>query len=465
MINEQLFFAQNPWQRGDWSIDQQLIRRSIQSKLIAQLSDSYIQILTGARRTGKTTLMLQCIDQLLHHQSTPPKNIFYLNFDDIELRSQLRSNPHLLLEIIELFSGKPIADDHCPIYLFLDEVQKYPDYFDQIKLYYDTYRSKLQFMLSGSAALEISSKTAETFVGRAQQNHLFPFSLKEIIGHNYPHIKLPSLVTELLNHRFQPGYFREINADLLPIHHPLVALIQKILVAGLLPEPFLASTLQQALEYLRQYRLTYLERDIRSLAQVGNLEDFSRLLNLTILQIGNLLVKSRFASDIGITQNTVAKYLSILEQTFVLQQIQPYTPHIRKRLVKTPKIYLFDVGLFSLSSGLASYHVLETSGKLGPVFENLCFNEFYKILSTTIPQPAIYFWRTAGGAEVDFVIESSNQLIPVEVKFSDTYGGSDLKNLLKFKQDHPKKVNKMIFVYNGPLKIDEDFIFIPLWLI
>jgi hypothetical protein len=442
-----------------------LIRRSIQSKLIAQINNSFIQILTGARRTGKTTLMLQCIEYLLHHQNIPPKNIFYLNFDDIELRSQLKSNPHLLLEIVELFSGKPIAENPRSIYLFLDEVQKYPEYFDQIKLYFDAYRSKLQFILSGSAALEIGFKTAETFAGRAQQNYLFPFSLKEIIWHDYPEIKLPSLIAELLSNQFQPNYFRESYVDLLPIHQQLIALIQKILVAGLLPEPFLASTPQQALEYLRQYRLTYLERDIRSLAQVGNLEDFSRLLNLTILQIGNLLVKSRFASDIGIAQNTVGKYLSLLEQTFVLQQVQPYTPHIRKRLVKTPKIYLFDVGLFSLTSGLASSTVLETSGKLGPVFENLCFNEFHKILGNETSPPNIYFWRTASGAEVDFVIENGNQLIPVEVKFSNTYGGSDLKNLLKFKQDHPKIVNKMICVYNGPLKIDEDFIFIPLWLI
>lgn len=465
MINEQVFFAQNPWQAGEWSLDRRLIQRSIQSKLIRQLNSGYIQVLTGARRTGKTTLMLQCIEQLLHYQNIPPKNIFYLNFDDIELRSQLKSNPHLLLEIIELFSGKSLFDNPSTIYLFLDEVQKYPEYFDQIKFYYDTYRSKLQFVLSGSAALEIGSQTAETFAGRSQQNYLFPFSLKEIICHRYPDIKLPSLISELLLNQFQPGFFRDANVRLLKIHQPLVALIQKILVCGLLPEPFLASTPQQALEYLRHYRLTYLERDIRSLAQVGNLEDFSRLLNLIILQIGNLMVKSRFASDIGIAQNTVAKYLSILEQTFVLQQVQPYTTHVRKRLVKTPKIYLFDVGLFNLASGLVSYKLLETSGKLGPIFENLCFNEFHKILTASTNQLNIYFWRTASGAEVDFVIENGDQLIPIEVKFSSTYGGYDLKNLLRFKQNYPNKVNKMIVIYNGPLKIDEDFIFVPLWLI
>jgi len=102
---------------------------------------------------------------------------------------------------------------------------------------------------------------------------------------------------------------------------------------------------------------------------------------------------------------------------------------------------------------------------LGPVFENLCFNEFAKVLSHATAPANIMFWRTAGGAEVDFVIEHGDQLIPVEVKFSNAYGGSDLKNLLRFKQDYPKKVNKMILIYNGPLKMDGEFIFIPLWMI
>jgi len=465
MINEQLFFALNPWQVGDWIVDKHLIPRSLQSKLADQINNPYIQILIGARRTGKTTLMQQCIDHRLQQQTIPAKNIFYLNFDDIELRTELKNNPHLLIEMIELFSGKSIAENPSSIFLFLDEVQKYPQYFDQIKLYYDTYRSKLQFILSGSAALEIGSRTAETFAGRSQHNYLFPLSLKEIVSHNFSGIELPSLLCQLLNNQFQPNNFREIYSHLLPITHKLTSLLQKILISGLLPEPFLAKDELEAFDYLRQYRLTYLERDIRSLTQVGNLEDFSRLLNLIILQIGNLLVKSRFASDVGIAQNTVAKYLSISEQTFVLERVQPYTAHIRKRLVRSPKLCFFDVGFFSLASGLKSYEVLKTGGKLGVVFENLCFNEIQKTISTAIPSSNILFWRTAGGAEVDFVIENNDHLIPIEVKSSSSYGHSDLKNLLRFKQDYPTKVSKMVFIYNGPMKMDGDIIFVPIWLV
>ena len=460
-----MFFALNPWQLGQWSVEKNLIHRAIQSKFVDQLNNSYIQTLAGARRTGKTTLMFQCIEYLLQGQKVPRKNIFYFSFDDIELRSELKNNPHLLIEMIELFSGKLIVENSKSIYLFLDEVQKYPEYFDQIKLYYDTYRSKLQFILSGSAALEIGYRTAETFAGRSQQNYLFPFSLKEICSNYFTDIELPSLLNQLSNNKFQPKHLREVYSLLLPHNNKLISLLKKILISGLLPEPFLADDEQQAFEYLRQYRITYLERDIRSLAQVGNLEDFSRLLNLIILQIGNLLTKSRFASDVGIAQNTVTKYLSILEQTFVLEHIRTYSGRIRKRLVKSPKIFFFDVGFFSLLSGLRSLEILKVSGKLGAMFENLCYNEIRKTVSAAACPSNIYFWRTASGAEVDFVIETGDLLIPVEVKFSNSYGSSDLKNLIRFKNDYPKKVDKMIFIYNGPLKFEGDIILVPIWFI
>jgi len=132
---------------------------------------------------------------------------------------------------------------------------------------------------------------------------------------------------------------------------------------------------------LQQYRQTYLERDIRRLAHLGNLEDFSHLLDLLILQMGNLLDKTRLASDLGISQNTVKKYLGILEQTFLLERIKPYIGNVRKRLVKSPKTYFFDIGFFGQVSGLGTFEVLETSGKIGAVFENLCFNEIRKAIT------------------------------------------------------------------------------------
>jgi hypothetical protein len=465
MINEQIFFALNPWQHREWHLEQGLVQRVVTPNLIQRLDGAYIQVVTGARRTGKTVLIHQCVDHLLRKEDVPPKNIFYLNFDDLEFRSELKSNPHLLLEIIELFSGKFIDEHAAPIYLFLDEVQKFPAYFDHIKLYHDTFRPKLRFMLSGSAALEIGSQAAETFAGRLQQTRLFPFSAKETIHHHFPEFQLPSVLAQLLEERFEENAWRQIQASLLPVQPQLRSILRKIIVGGLLPEVYLAESEAQKLDYLRQYRVTYLEKDIRSLAQVGNLEDFGRLLNLLILQIGNLLNKTGLSNDLGMAQNTVRKYISILEQTFLLEQIGPYTGHIRKDLVKSPKIFFFDVGFFELVSGLTTYEILQNSGKIGSVFENLCLNEIRKATSLTSQFPEIHFWRTSGGAEVDFIVETGKHLIPIEVKLSDSSGQADLKNLLKFKVTYPEKVDNMVLLYNGPFKYSENVVFLPFWFI
>lgn len=465
MMNSQIFYALNPWQAREWRLEEGLFQRAIATKLIQKLNGDFIQILTGARRTGKTVLLRQCIDYLLRREGSAPKNIFYLNFDDLELRSELKSNPHLLLEMIALFSGKTIEEHQAPIYLFLDEVQKFPGYFDQLKLYYDTFRPKLRLILSGSAALEISSQAAETFAGRLQQTRLFPFSAKEIVQYHFPERQLPTVMTQLLEDRCDENALRQIQADLLMIQPQLRLLLRRMMIGGLLPQAFLAENETQQLEYLRQYRVTYLEKDIRSLAQVGNLEDFNRLLNLIILQMGNLLNKTGLSNDLGMAQNTVKKYIGILEQTFLLEQIVPYTGQQRKNLVKSPKLFFFDVGFFGLVSGLTNYEVLAKSGKVGLVFENLCLNEIRKAVSLTAHFPEIHFWRTTNGAEVDFVIETEKQLIPIEVKFSESYGQADLKNLLKFKATYPAKVDKMILLYNGPFKYNEKVIYLPFWFI
>jgi predicted AAA+ superfamily ATPase len=158
-----------------------------------------------------------------------------------------------------------------------------------------------------------------------------------------------------------------------------------------------------------------------------------------------------------------AKTYRALEQTFLLEQIEPYTGHVRKNLIKSPKIFFFDSGFFGLVSGLTSYEVLVNSGKIGPIFENFCLNEIRKAMSLTAQFPEFHFWRTSGGAEVDFVIKTDSHLIPVEVKLSDSYGQSDLKNLLKFKAAYPKKVDKMVLIYNGPFQQRGDIVFVPIW--
>ena len=211
-MNDQLFFAQNPWRTEGWQLEARWVDRTIIDHLLQAIRTGPIQVLTGARRTGKTTLIRQIITKLITTCGLPPSSIFYLNLDDIDLRKEFKANPHLILDLVNLYTGKPIERHPTPLYFFLDEVQKAPDIFNQIKLYYDTFPNQIRFLLSGSGALELHSRSAETFAGRIERTRLYPFSLKELLQDRFSNKPLPSLINDILQHRFDPLQWQEWQA-------------------------------------------------------------------------------------------------------------------------------------------------------------------------------------------------------------------------------------------------------------
>jgi predicted AAA+ superfamily ATPase len=221
----------------------------------------------------------------------------------------------------------------------------------------------------------------------------------------------------------------------------------------------------QRWRYLTNYRITYLERDIRSLTQVGSLEDFARVLDTILLQVANLIDKTKIAREAGISHNTVRKYISILEQTFVLEQLRPYTGSLRRRMVKTPKVFFFDNGFSTVVNQIDTLTRLKMSGRIGAAYENLCLNEMIKTVTNTMSPPDIFFWRTVGGAEVDFVLKRGELLLPLEVKYAAEASPGMVKGLRHFKQAYPGRVDRLLVIYTGPLRIEGDTIFLPLWMI
>lgn len=366
---------------------------------------------------------------------------------------------------MSLYTGKPIERQTTPLYLFFDEAQKAPDFFDQIKLYYDTFTDRLRFLLSGSGALELHSRSAETFAGRIEMTRLYSFSLKEILQSRLRLPTFPSLIIDLLQNHFDPSRWQEWQASLLPHSAELQRLVETTLLWGCLPEVILSEDDHQRWRYLTNYRITYLERDIRSLAQVGSLEDFARVLDTILLQIANLIDKTKIGREVGISHNTVRKYISILEQTFVLEQLRPYVGSLRRRMVKTPKVFFFDNGFSTVVNQIDTLALLKMSGRIGASYENLCFNELIKTVTNTIYPPNIFFWRTAGGVEVDFVLKQGEILLPLEVKYTAEANPGMVKGLRYFKQAYPEQVDRMLVIYAGPLRIEGDIIFLPLWMI
>ncbi len=168
------------------------------------------------------------------------------------------------------------------------------------------------------------------------------------------------------------------------------------------------------------YVQTYLERDVRTLRQVGDLSQFQSFLRALAARTAQLLSLSDLARDLGIAVNTVKAWLSVLEATYQVTVLRPYFANVGKRLVKTPKIYFTDVGTLCYLTGLKDPEHAAHGSMAGPIMEAAVLSEIVRTLTHRGHEPQVYFWRTSTGAEVDIVVETAGKLIPVEVKLSAT---------------------------------------------
>jgi predicted AAA+ superfamily ATPase len=168
------------------------------------------------------------------------------------------------------------------------------------------------------------------------------------------------------------------------------------------------------------YVQTYLERDVRNLRNIGDLTLFQTYLRALASRSAQLLNLSELARDVGVSVSTAKDWLSILEASFQVFILRPYFANIGKRLVKSPKVYFMDTGLLSYLVGLRDVEHAAAGPMGGAIFENLVAVELYKTLTHRGEEPAMYFWRTAAGSEVDLIVEIQGKLIPIEVKLSAT---------------------------------------------
>jgi len=179
---------------------------------------------------------------------------------------------------------------------------------------------------------------------------------------------------------------------------------------------------------------TYIERDIRNLLQIKELSLFRRFIELTASRSGQILNKDNLANDTGISASTVEKWISVLEATFVCFRLKPWFTNVGKRLVKSPKLYFYDVGLLSYLLGVTSPSQLQTHPLRGAIFETLQVSELQKALWNHNLRNRIHFYRDSHGNEVDLLIQNAQQYIPIEIKSAQTFHPSFLKGIHSFKK-------------------------------
>jgi predicted AAA+ superfamily ATPase len=372
--------------------------RRLLTLLEARLASRPITVLTGARQTGKTTLVR---DLLPAGGAGSP---VYFSLDDPDERLRLSADPVRRL-------------DHGSRLVIIDEVQKQPDLLDAVKLLADRGEGR-RFLLLGSAQVLLLRQVRETLAGRAALLELWPLGLVERV--EGPHAPLSGL-----DHLWQEGEaaVRRMAED--PPSADTArrwrARAEDHFLWGGYPalEPMPPDDRRA---WLRDFRRTYLERDLADLGRVADLDQFALAQNLLAARTARLLSHSEVARELGVAVNTVKRYVRFLEISYQIHLLRPLLPTVTARLVKSPKLYWTDPAL----ARLLTEHAGAPDGAL---FETAVLDELLRWSSWQPDPPALHFFRTHAGREVDFVLHSPDRVVAIEVKSTQRPHRTDARPL------------------------------------
>ena len=341
-------------------------------------------LVTGARQTGKTTLLRNEFGESHRYVS--------LERPDVRLRAE--ADPMAFL------------DEHPPP-LILDEVQYVPRLFPYIKERVDEDRRPGAWLMTGSQGFGLMRGVSESLAGRVAVLTLDPMAVGEGAIEESP----PS-VDEMLERVFGDG--RSVGGK------PSVEVnLADWILRGGYPEPRLHPEVDRQL-WLSSYIQTYLERDVRTISQIGDLGAFQRFLALVAARTGTLVNLAELGREVGVSAPTIRNWLSVLEASQVVFLLPPFYRNFGKRIRKSPKLYLMDAGLASFLMGLHDPEAVLHGPALGALMETIVVADWVKAFRSRGERPELWFWRSSGGHEVDVVIERGGRLYGMEVKATAT---------------------------------------------
>ena len=361
-----------------------MIKRTLFSELIDHLPQKEMSLIIGPRQAGKTTLM----EMLKAHLDNRGERTLFLNLD-IEWDKPHFESQAALLKKIELELGQQHG------YVFIDEIQRKDDAGVFLKGLFDL-KLPYKFILSGSGSLELKQKIQESLVGRKRLFELSTITFAEFINHR-------------TDYRYEENLtdFLAIETD------GAQQLLAEYMQFGGYPRIVMASEQREKLRLIDEIYRSILEKDIAYLLKLDKPDVFSALIKILAGQVGQLINYSEMASTLNVSFSTVKKYLWYAQKIYLVELVAPFARNVRKEISKSPVPYFWDLGLRNYSLGLFGH--LESPFEKGFVFENLV----YLVLRQKLRFKAakLNYWRTKDKAEVDFVIDAGQRLIPVEVKY------------------------------------------------
>jgi len=347
-----------------------------------------ILVLTGPRQSGKTTFLRKQFSEYT-----------YVNLENLDNRSYALNDPNGFL-----------AEFNS--YVILDEVQRVPELFSYLQTKVDEDKKMGQYILSGSQNFHLMRNITQSLAGRAALFKLLPFDIREMQQANWLH---DDYAVNLIKGFYPALYDREIPAKV----------------------------------FYSNYIQTYVERDLSELIQVKDLKQFRNFISLCAARVGQLLNLNSLANECGISQPTAKSWISVLETSYILYQLQPYHSNFNKRITKSSKLYFYDTGLLCFLLKINDASGLKVSAYKGSLFENYVINEYLKQNYHRNLMLDFWFWRDAVGHEIDLIWQDSEKLNLVEIKASETIMPDMFKGLSYFEKFIPHQIASKTVIHTG----------------
>lgn len=418
------------------------IKRAMEDT-VTKISEMFpVLLLTGPRQVGKTTLL----QKLAEEQKETGIERKYVTLDDPDVRYLAKRDPALFLQ------------RYSPPVL-IDEIQYAVELFPYIKMSVDRSKQKGDFWLTGSQVFRLMKSVSESLAGRVGIVNLLGMSDAEIYG--IPSVPFSTDAEHLMS-RMSVAKPRELNE------------IYGRIFKGSMPELYGDENMDWE-TYYRSYTDTYLQRDIRDLAQVADEMQFYNFMTIVAAHTSKPVVYGELADATGISAPTAKKWLSILVSSHIIALVQPYHNNVLKRVVKMPLLHFLDTGLAAYLLKWGNPEALEKGAMSGAIFESYVFSEIYKSYLNAGKEPPVFYYRDKDQKEIDLLIYQNGLLSPIEIKKAASPGKTAVKNFHVLDQLEKADVLETLKVRTGTgnvicmaadlFPINEKNWYVPVWLI
>ena len=384
-----------------------MLKRVISQELEKALKFSPVVLIAGARQVGKSTLVSKLKRE-------------YIVLDDItQLDAALHDPQGYIKRVL-----KPVT---------IDEIQKAPQLLTSIKLYIDKNRKNGEFLLTGSANVLNLKKSNETLAGRLIELTMYPFSAKE---------KNHDTKTNIIDILFK----KKLSS--LKVDKEACENVDKFIIEGGYPLSFLLNSKKERFMWFNSYISSYIERDVRSIGELRDLDSFIRFFNILAPRTANILNKSNIANDTQLNNITVDNYISLLEKVYQIYLLKPYYENIGKIFIKSPKVFFTDSGMASHMLNVRDTEELKNSHYKGSLYETFVFSELLKHITYSENVVEFFYYRTQDKKEIDFIVKKGESILAIEVKSSYSVEKEDFKHIVDFQNRSSKNITGIV-LYSG----------------